>query len=138
MVVSRTCKARNDKGEPCQAAPIRESDYCFFHDPEHADAMKEARRLGGMRRRKEATLAVAYDFEGLEEIPEIRRLVQVAAMDALSLENSLGRVRALGYLAPVAASLLEKGELAERVQAIEAALGPRLQNHAANSRWSWR
>ena len=126
MVGPATCKATNARGEPCGATLMHESDYCVFHDPEHADAMKEARRLGGMRRRKEATLAVAYDFEGLDTIPEIRRLVEVAAMDALSLDNSLGRVRALAYLAQVSASLLEKGELADRVQALEAALEPRL------------
>jgi hypothetical protein len=126
MVVPRTCQATNDKGERCRASPVRESDFCVFHDPEHADAVQEARRLGGMRRRKEATVAVAYDFEGLESIPLIRRLVEVATLDALALENSLARVRALGYLAQVAVQLLEKGEHEERLQAIESVLGPRL------------
>ena len=59
-------------------------------------------------------------------MPEIRRLVEVAAYDALSLENSLSRTRALGYLAQVAVTLLEKGEFEARLAAIEAALGPRV------------
>jgi hypothetical protein len=59
-------------------------------------------------------------------VPEIRRLVEVAAYDALGLDNNLGRVRALGYLAQVASTLLEKGETEERLQAVEAALGPRI------------
>ena len=46
MVVSRTCKASNEKGEACRAAPLRESDYCVFHDPEHADAVREAQKAG--------------------------------------------------------------------------------------------
>jgi hypothetical protein len=50
----------------------------------------------------------------------------VAAYDALGLENNLGRVRALGYLAQVASTLHEKGEVEERLTAVEAALGPRL------------
>jgi hypothetical protein len=62
----------------------------------------------------------------LTSIREIRRLVEVAAYDALSLENNLGRVRALGYLAQVATGLLEKGEMEERLTAIESALGPRV------------
>jgi hypothetical protein len=104
---------------------MRESDFCVFHDPDHAEVVQEARRAGGQRRKREATLATAYDFQGLTTIPDIQRLVEVAAYDALGLDNSINRVRALGYLAQVAATLHEKGELAEKVRAIEAALGPR-------------
>ena len=71
-------------------------------------------------------MATAYDFEGLTNIQDIRRLVEVAAYDALGLDNNLGRVRALGYLAQVATTLLEKGEIDDRLVAVEAALGPRL------------
>ena len=126
MVASRTCKARNDKGQPCQAAPLRDGDFCIFHDPEHAEVVQEARRAGGQRHKKEAAMASAYDFEGFTSIQDIRRLVEVAAYDALGLDNNLGRVRALGYLAQVATTLLEKGEIEDRLVAVEAALGPRL------------
>jgi hypothetical protein len=126
MVVSlRTCKGRNDKGDACRAAPLRESDYCVFHDPEHAEAMQEARRLGGLRRRREGTVGAAYDFEGLSTIGDIRRLVEVAAFDTLGQENSIARSRALAYLAQVAAMLLEKGELTDRLEAVEGAIGSR-------------
>ena len=105
---------------------MRESDYCVFHDPDHAEVVQQARSAGGQRRKREATLATAYDFQGLTSIEEIRRLIEVAAFDALGLDNSINRVRALAYLAQVASTLLEKGEMDERLQAIEAALGPRL------------
>jgi hypothetical protein len=124
-VFSKSCKARNDKGQPCGATPLRDGEYCVFHDPEHAEVVQEARRAGGQRRKREAAVATAYDFEGLTSVPSIRRLVEVAALDALGLDNSLARVRALGYLAQVAATLLEKGEMEERLAALEAALGPR-------------
>jgi hypothetical protein len=88
--------------------------------------MAEARRLGGLRRRREGTVAVAFDFEGLANVPQIRRLIEVAAYDTLGQENSIARSRALAYLAQIAARLLEAGELEERLQAVEAALGPRL------------
>src|SRR6266498_3108894 len=118
MVVTKTCKARNDRGEPCRAAPLRGSEYCIFHDPEHAEVVQEARRAGGQRRRREATLATAFDFQGLASVIEIRRLIEVAAFDALGLENNISRVRALGYLAQVAVTLLEKGEIEERLEAV--------------------
>ena len=123
----RICRAKTDKGERCRAAPMRESEYCVFHDPDHVDVVAQARSAGGQRRKREATLATAYDFQGLTNIPEIRRLLEVAAFDALGLENSINRVRALGYLAQVATALLEKGELEERLQGLEGALGARME-----------
>jgi hypothetical protein len=113
---------------------MRESDFCVFHDPDHAEVVAQARSAGGQRRKREATLATAYDFQGLTSIDEIRRLVEVAAYDALGLDNDLGRVRALGYLAQVATSLLEKGEMEERLAAVEAAMGPRLVPRRSNRR----
>ncbi len=124
-MVRRACKANTDKGEPCRAAPMLDGDLCIFHDPDHAEVVQEARRAGGQRRKREVTLATAYDFEGLTSIPEIRRLIEVAAYDALGLDNTINRVRALGYLAQVAVTLLEKGEIEERLAAVESALGPR-------------
>ena len=101
--------------------------FCLWHDPDHADEVAEARRLGGQRRRRERVVAGAYDFEGLGSVPSIRRLVEVAAMDTLGLENSVARARALAYLAQVATGLLEKGEFEERLAAIEAVMEPRLK-----------
>jgi hypothetical protein len=128
----------NEKGEACRAAPMRDSDLCVFHNPEHAEVVQEARRAGGQRRRRELTLSVAYDFEGLESIPQIRRLLEIAVMDALGLENSLGRVRALAYLAQTGVMLLEKGEHEERLEAIESVLGPKLpQNRRNGNKGRW-
>ncbi|MDP9236374.1 MAG: hypothetical protein M3P30_03080 [Chloroflexota bacterium] len=89
--------------------------------------MAEARRLGGSRRRKEATIAVAYDVEGLGSIAAIRRIVEVAVLDVLSLENTVARARAIAYLAQIAAKLLEVGEHEERLARIEQTLEPRLR-----------
>jgi hypothetical protein len=107
-------------------APLQGEDFCFWHHPDHADEADQARRLGGQRRRREGTLGAVYDFEGLSTLPEIRRLVEVAAFDTLGLENSIARARTLAYLAQVAGALFERGELEERLEAIEATLGPRL------------
>ena len=122
---ARACTFVKENGERCQAAPQHESDYCFMHDPAHADEMAEARRLGGLRRRKEKAVAGAYDIEDLENVGNVRRLIQIAVMDTLSLENSIARSRTIAYLAQVALKALETGELEERLVALEAALKPR-------------
>lgn len=125
-MVKSTCSAIATGGQQCGAAPLRDSAFCLWHDPEHADVVAEARKLGGGRKRKEATISVAYDFEGLATVPQIRRLVEVAVIDTLALDNTVSRSRALAYLAHTAAKLLEAGELEERLERIEASVGPRL------------
>jgi hypothetical protein len=65
---------------------------------------------------------------------QIRRLLEVAVLDTLSLENSIARSRTLAYLAQVALKTLEVGELQERLQALEAAVRPRSQRRAERCR----
>ena len=97
-----------------------------MHCPEHAAEAAEARRLGGLRRRREVAVSGAYDFLGLQSVGDIRRLLEVAVLDTLGLENSIARSRTLGYLAVAALKLLEVGELEQRLATLESALrGPR-------------
>ena len=101
---------------------MKGEDYCFWHSPSHAEEVDEARRLGGLRRRKERTVAGAYEFGGLATISDIRRLLEVATIDTLSLENSVARSRTLAYLAQSALKCLEVGELEDRLALLEAAV----------------
>jgi hypothetical protein len=121
----RQCQFRMLDGRLCRAAPLLGEEYCLFHHPERQEDAAEIRKLGGLRRRKEYTVAGAYAFEGLSSVPAIRRLLEVAALDALSLETSVARVRALAYLAQTALRCLETADLEERVHALEAALSSR-------------
>ena len=126
MAAARKCNADTGEGKPCRQAPLQDRDYCFWHSPKHAEEVAEAGRLGGLRRRREKTVAVAYDLEGLATLDQIRRLVEIAVMDTLGLENSIARSRVLAYLAQVALKVVEAAELQERVVALETAMGPRL------------
>ena len=90
-----------------------------MHDPANADAVAEARRMGGLRRKREGTLQTAYDLIGLTNVPDIRRLIEIAALDSLSLDNGVARNRTLLAAALAALKALETGELAERVDALE-------------------
>lgn len=123
----RACKTVKEGGEVCRQAPLVDKEFCFWHDPDNATEAAEARRLGGLRRRREKTLAVAYDLDDrLDTVLKIRRLVEIAAFDTVGLENSTGRSRTLIAAAMAAAKLLEVGEVEERLAALEGALGPRL------------
>ena len=121
-----TCRGISKGGDRCLARPLRDSDFCFWHDPDHADEAEQARRLGGQRRRREKVTEGAYDLGNMESVAEIRRLVQIAMLDTLALENSVARNRTLLAAGLAFARLKEVGDHEERLAAIEAALGPRL------------
>jgi len=127
MSSRRACKGTLESGEACRQAPGRERDFCFWHDPATADEAAAARKLGGSRRKRDATVKGAYEIEGLATIPEIRRVVEIAVLDALSLENSIARSRALMNGAQVLVKLLEVGEHEERLTQLESLLAPRLK-----------
>ena len=122
----RTCAATTSDNQPCKQAPLLDADLCFWHSPTTTEAAQEARRLGGQRGRRESSLSGAYQFEGLDSIPHLRRLLDIAAFDALALDGSVPKVRAIISLVLAGAKLLESGEFEERLEAIEAVLGPRL------------
>ena len=75
----RRCAFRKPDATACRAKPLHNIDLCFWHDPEHKEEADKARQLGGQRRRRESTLAGAYDVEGLTSTGEIRRLLDQAA-----------------------------------------------------------
>ena len=118
-MVRRRCAFEKADGRLCGAPPGRESGLCFWHDPGKAEDLAEAQRLGGIRRKRERTIAAAYEFKGLASIEDIRRLLEIAATDALSLDLSIAKVRAVIAVASAAAKLLETGELEERIAALE-------------------
>ena len=101
---------------------MTDKNLCFWHCPDHAEEVAEARRLGGLRRRREVAVVGAYELGGLDTVVDLRRILEIALLDTLSLDNSIARARTLGYLVGVAAKLLEVGELEQRLAYLEAAV----------------
>lgn len=66
---TRTCKAKTAAGSPCEAQPVRDDGYCFWHSPEVAEERTEARRRGGAHRsnkqRARKQIPPAMTAEGL-------------------------------------------------------------------------
>ena len=121
-MAARGCQFVKADGEPCRAPPLRDGEFCRMHSPEHADEVAEARRLGGLRRRREKTIEGAYDYEGITSVDKIQRVLEIAVLDTLGLENSVSRSRTLAYLCQVAIKAFEVGELVERLEQVEAAV----------------
>lgn len=123
MLMRRRCAIPRADGQPCEMAPLVDRPYCFSHDPERAAEAAEARRLGGLRRRKEGTIAVAYDLPGLDTVAGIRRLLDIVVTDGVGMENGIARLRALISTAVAATNLLKVGEFEDRLARLEAAVG---------------
>ena len=111
MVGSRVCAHRFPDGRPCRATPLKTGSTCFWHSLDHAAEAAEARRLGGLRRRREKAISSAYEFAGLGSVDAIRRLLELTTIDALGLDNSIARTRVLIAAAQAAARLLGVEEL---------------------------
>jgi hypothetical protein len=119
--VRRRCIATTNAGTPCRAAPGIDSTFCFNHDPEQAEAAAAARKLGGQRRKREGTLTAAFALESLDTVEGLQRLLDVITTDALAMDNGAPRLRILLAVVDRATKLIEVGELADRVERIEAA-----------------
>ncbi len=117
-----TCSFRKSDCQHCKAAPLIDQRYCFWHSPEHAQEVAEARRLGGFRKRCEAAVISAYNLEGMDSLTLLQRVLEVALLDTLGLDNNLNRSRTLGYLVGIGTRLRQEGEMEERLRALEAAL----------------
>jgi hypothetical protein len=131
MVIKRRCAYAKATGEACAMAPLHDRPYCFAHDPDGAAEAAEARRLGGLRRRKEGTIAVAYDLPGLDSVAGIRRLLDIVVTDGVGMDNGIPRLRVLISTATAATNLLKVGELEERLSAVEAAVGQHRSDDSA-------
>jgi hypothetical protein len=118
------CRAIKANGEPCRSPALTGSDFCLFHDPARSEEVEEARRLGGLRRRRERTVSTIYDFQGLRSIADILRVLESVVTDTLSLDNSVERSRALAQLSEIARRCLVYNQ-EERLQLLEAALQSR-------------
>lgn len=129
----KQCKATKVDGTPCTCAPIRDSEYCFHHDPARAKERVEARRRGGSARHgrligkisetKAAAVTAGLSKEKikvpLETIEDVRKLLEITATSLMELEKSVARERALISLASVAVEVIKVGGIEERLAAIE-------------------
>lgn len=124
----RRCKAKVAlTGEDCRQAPLREKDYCFWHDPESEEAAAEARRLGAQRAKREGTVAAAMQIDGIGTMAELQRVLEVVLFESLALANGVPRNRLLVSLVAAAADLIKDGEFERRLNDIEGLLGDRLK-----------
>ena len=68
-------------------------------------------------------------MEGIDNIPGICRILEIATLETLAQENNLSRNRTLGYLMQVALKAIEAGDTEERLSALEQSVyGKRIEH----------
>ena len=132
MNSKRRCAALTNVGEPCDAAPLLDSECCLVHDPAHREEMAEWRRLGGLHRRREASLSTIYDVGNIASVPGLWRILQIAALATLALENSGPRNRTLITVVTTGAKLLEVGDLEVSLQRLEETVARQVTSFGRN------
>jgi hypothetical protein len=125
-MVGRVCTYQMADGRPCRATPMRGEPFCFWHAPETADELADAQRMGRLHRRKKRTVAAIYGFGGLRTVEDNQALLETITIETMALDNSIARNRALNSMLTTGIKLVETGDLAARIEALEAGAGRRL------------
>ena len=111
-----TCTFIKANGERCQAQKLRGSDFCYFHSPEVVVARAEARRRGGLARHGEKGMTGSYVIKSPQDVLTI---LEDAINDAVGLDQTTGRAKAIGYLAQIILKGFEVTEMDNRLKALE-------------------
>ena len=106
-----------DAEKQCGANAMKNSKFCFWHNPDTVEARDVARKKGGYNRKKKtSTVGNAYSVRSVEDI---YRILELAINETIeSLPNS-AKPRTLGYLCQILLRVQETKELEKRIQELE-------------------
>jgi len=121
------CEFNKPDGTQCEAHAIKDSGFCYFHNPDISDEEKrEAQTRGGQARG--VTLAEPLPVMNIKKIPDI----------TLFLVDTISRVRAgkmdvrtancLGFLSDKLMRALELSDLEERFNKLEQLVNEKTNN----------
>lgn len=115
------CAARRADGTPCRAYASNDTLFCNSHDPQRAGVMAAARRAGGQARHGRS-IGPTGDASPvtLDSLADVLSVLTEAVNEVRGLERSIGKTRAIAYLASVWADCYATSELERRVAALEA------------------
>lgn len=122
------CPAQTAKGKPCRAPLVKGGRYCFFHDPEKAEARAAAQANGGAESRNRVgptkTLGAKAPAVDVTTEGKVRELVQETIDQVRRGELSSNAGNVVGQLLSVALRALKQDELHKKVQDLEARFRP--------------
>jgi hypothetical protein len=115
---SHQCEKVKADGKRCQANAQAGSRWCFFHDPAKAQARTEARRAGGSATRAASLPADTPDVL-LGSVADVSGLLAQTINQVRRGDVDARIANCVGYLAGQMLTALEKGEIEQRIAALE-------------------
>lgn len=120
MTLARSCKHTKSDGQACRALAIKNSDYCFFHDPACEEQRREAVILGGKARKTRKVLEpVVVQGKTLRTGRDVIKLLEETINQARTGELDPGIANTIGHLSNVLLRAIEVGELEQRLLTLE-------------------
>src|SRR5947209_16951417 len=103
-----TCVGKRKDGTLCRAAPMTDSRYCFFHNPDAAAQRAVARREGGKARAAAMPQADIMPAT-LQTGQDVATLLAGCIEHVLTSELDVRRANTVGYLSTVLLKAIEAG-----------------------------
>ncbi len=127
LMGAKKCQATTKSGAPC-AAKAGPSGFCTFHDPALLSRRNAGRRKGGLRRAAVLAKAVLLDDGSKLDLPDAAA-VKILLSDTIQ-QTRTGKLdvriaAVVGTLSATILKALEQGELAARLEALEASVRQR-------------
>jgi len=116
ITIPTTCSFIKKNGTKCQARKLHDSEFCYFHSPQVVVTRADARRRGGLRRHGDKGETGSYTIKSGRDVLTI---LEDCINDAVGLEQSTGRAKAIGYLCQIILHGFEVTEIENRLAALE-------------------
>ena len=99
----------------CRANSMRDSQYCYWHNPDTAEQRRQASASGGKGR-----LKMACSDDTPLTIDDIKMTLSVSIRE-LQASNAdvIGRNRGIGYLASILLTAIQSSDFENRLEALE-------------------
>ena len=116
----RACAAEAQYGSHCCELAMGDSDYCYWHRPGYRRGCPSGRDTASRGSSDGWQPLVGAAPVIIRDAMDVLFLIERAANDALALENSPERAKALNSLAQTALQALQQGEIEEMLRSLEA------------------
>jgi hypothetical protein len=112
------CEAVKKDGRVCGSNALRDSTFCFMHDPRKAAEREAVRKLGGSRRGRWRGDVNRLPVK-VRTAEDVMALLDYVKDELAGLYNSVPRTRAMIALASEYLHALDISEIETRLQALE-------------------
>lgn len=116
----RFCAFIKTDGTRCGAYRVKGSTFCFMHDPQNHDSLREARRRGG--KKSQAAAVPGWEETHIGTLADLQEAVQRVFNGVAKGDVHPRTANALVGLGGLLLKLLETTDIEERISRLEAAL----------------